>query len=117
MLTSTAKRLEPARPPHPFQKINGQDQKAYILSVNINRRHMSAGQRAMAVAMIYPEAAKGRGKKDAALKGDVPSSFSQRRLQIARSVLKDSHTVARAFGLWRVRPVQPWRPFEPIARA
>ena len=50
-----------------FQKINGQDQKAYILSVNINRRHMSAAQRAMAVAMIYPEAPHGgdrKGKKD-----------------------------------------------------
>src|SRR6266550_2589947 len=29
------------------EKINGQDQKAYILSVNNNRWHMSAGQRAM----------------------------------------------------------------------
>jgi hypothetical protein len=46
-----------------FQKINGQDQKAYILSVNVNRRHMTAAQRAMATAMIYPSAPRGRGKK------------------------------------------------------
>jgi len=28
-----------------YQKLNGEDQKAFILSVNINRRHMTAGQR------------------------------------------------------------------------
>jgi hypothetical protein len=67
-----------------FQKIDGQDQKAYILSVYINRRHMTAAQRAMAVAMIYPVAPRGRGKKDEALKGDGSSSFSHRRLQYAR---------------------------------
>lgn len=36
-----------------FKQLNGHDAKAFILSVNINRRHMSAGQRAMATAMIY----------------------------------------------------------------
>jgi hypothetical protein len=47
-----------------FSKINGQDQKAYILSVNINRQHMTAAQRATAAAMIYPNRDKGgRGKR------------------------------------------------------
>ena len=32
-----------------FSKVNGQDQKAYILSVNLNRRHMPAGTRAAAI--------------------------------------------------------------------
>jgi hypothetical protein len=77
-----------------FQKINGRDQKAYILSVNINCRHMSAGQRAMAMAMIYPIAPGVRGKKDAALKVAASATLSQRRLQEARKVLKDSRTVA-----------------------
>jgi hypothetical protein len=31
---------------HRTLEINGQDQKAYILSVNVNRRHMTAAQRA-----------------------------------------------------------------------
>jgi hypothetical protein len=35
---------------------------AFILSSNIARRHMTKGQQAMAVAMIYPEAEK-RGPK------------------------------------------------------
>jgi hypothetical protein len=34
--------------------LDGQDPVAYILSANINRRHMSKGQRAMVVARIYP---------------------------------------------------------------
>jgi hypothetical protein len=70
-----------------FQKINGQDQKAYILSVNINRRHKTAAQRAMATAMIYPTP-NVRGKKSLA-----PKDFSAARL---------SQT---GFGLWRIRPI------------
>jgi hypothetical protein len=80
----------------PFQRINGQDQKAFILSVNVNRRHMTAAQRAMSTAMIYPSAPRGRGKKDDALKGDAPSSFSRRRLQYARAVLARSPPIAQA---------------------
>ena len=42
----------------------GDDPRAFILSMNLKRRHMSAGQQAMAHAMIYPEPEKGgRGKK------------------------------------------------------
>jgi hypothetical protein len=44
-------------------KLNGQAPEAYIISSNLNRRHMTKGQRAMAVAMINPDPAKGgRGK-------------------------------------------------------
>jgi hypothetical protein len=32
---------------------------AFILSMNLKRRHMSAGQQAMAHALIYPEPEKG----------------------------------------------------------
>ena len=38
-----------------FSKLNGHDPVAFILSSNIARRHMTKGQQAMAVAMIYPE--------------------------------------------------------------
>jgi hypothetical protein len=64
-----------------------QDQKAYILSVNINRRHMTAGQRTMAVAMIYPESdgVGGRGKKG---KASVADGFSKTRLKMARAVIR-----------------------------
>jgi ParB-like nuclease domain len=44
--------------------LNGEDPNAYVLSANVHRRHMTKGQRAMAVAMISPEPEKGgRGKK------------------------------------------------------
>ena len=33
----------------------GDDPRAYVIAANIARRHMSKGQQAMAVAMVYPE--------------------------------------------------------------
>jgi hypothetical protein len=46
-------------------RLNGEDPTAYVLSANIHRRHMTKGQRAMAVAMIYPDrTAGGRGNKN-----------------------------------------------------
>jgi hypothetical protein len=64
--------------------LNGQDPVAYILSANINRRHMTKGQRAMAVARIYPEPEKGgRGKNSS-----VTKEFSVERLSLARFILR-----------------------------
>lgn len=62
------------------QELDGQDPVAYILSANINRRHLTKGQRAMAVAMIYPE--KGRGKSPTKLE------FNAETLRKAREVLR-----------------------------
>jgi hypothetical protein len=65
----------------------GEDPTAYVLSANVHRRHMTAGQRAIAVAVIYPESEKGgRGQKGLSSKGfsDVASG----RLSQARTVLK-----------------------------
>lgn len=45
--------------PH-LKELNGTDPVAFIISSNINRRHMTKGQRAMAVAMIYPDTHQGR---------------------------------------------------------
>lgn len=59
----------------------------HILSLNIYRRHMTKGQRAMAVARVYPEAKRGRGNIDPA-KGEVSAHLSYRRVQEARTVLK-----------------------------
>jgi hypothetical protein len=57
---------------------------------------MTKGQRAMAVAMIYPEPKRGRGNKDAALKGAETAGFSERRVQEARMVLKWAPELADA---------------------
>lgn len=74
------------------RQLNGEDPVAFILSSNIHRRHMTKGQRAMAVAMIYPDPAKlKRGSS-------LPSSeqaFSQQYLSQARAVLKHKPEVAR----------------------
>jgi hypothetical protein len=52
-----------------------------------NRRHMTAAQRAMAVAMIYPDPEKGgRGKKKTV--EATSTLFSAKRLQMARAVLR-----------------------------
>jgi hypothetical protein len=46
-----------------FEQLNGHDPVEYILAVNVARRNLSAGQRAMARAMLEPEGKVGRPKK------------------------------------------------------
>ena len=67
---------------------------AYIVSANLNRRNLTKGQQAMALAMIYPEPERGRGKKDAAKKEAESAPFSYRRVKEARSVLHHSPGLA-----------------------
>ena len=67
--------------------LDGEDPTAYVLSANIHRRHMTKGQRAMAVAMIYPG---GSGK------GANPKNlgFSGEYLRNARTVLEHAPDLA-----------------------
>ncbi len=68
---------------------NGEDPTKYVLSANIHRRNMTKGQRAMAVAKIYPEPEKGgRGKKSKTTNLIVSGGFSRQRLDHARTVLQ-----------------------------
>jgi hypothetical protein len=60
--------------------LNGIDPVSYIVSANINRRHMTKGQRAMALAILYPE--KGHGQTPNNL------GFATEYLRQARTVLK-----------------------------
>lgn len=63
-------------------ELNGSDPKAYIISSNINRRHMTKGQKAMAVAMIFPDPEKrGRGNKSV-----LNTDFSSSYLKHARAI-------------------------------
>ncbi len=66
------------------QELNGQDINAYIIASNINRRHMTKGQRAMAVAKIYPDTQ--QGKKTSLKINEV--SVSSGYIRQARTVLK-----------------------------
>ena len=79
-----------------IEKLNGHDPKAFILSANINRRHMTAGQRAMATAMIYPEPEKGGRGKKSAVNPLGAKQFSAERLSLARAVLRQSRPLAEA---------------------
>jgi hypothetical protein len=70
---------------------------ALIVSNNLNRRHLTGGQKAMACAMIYPEPTAsqgGRGKKDQTSNLEETSGFSAKRLQQARSILRFSRALA-----------------------
>lgn len=76
-----------------FDEFDGESVEAYIVSANLSRRNLTKGQQAMAMAFIYPEASEGgRGKKK---KVDVSSTlFSQKRLQLARRILRFSRELA-----------------------
>ena len=59
----------------------------YILSANIERRHLSKGQRAMLTAILFPDPEKGgRGKKNEARNVAETARFSYRRLAELRLV-------------------------------
>lgn len=80
-----------------FDHLNGQDPAAFIVSANLARRNLTKGQQAMALAMIYPEPAKGgRGKKSEANTAAKRGGFSQDRLDAARAVLRNDHDLARS---------------------
>lgn len=74
--------------------LNGEDPTAYVLSANIHRRHMTNAQRAMAIAMIYPEPKRGRGNVDPASKAEDSSSFL-RQVRSARFILKYARAAAQ----------------------
>lgn len=67
----------------------GMDPRDYIVAENINRRDMTKGQKALALAIIYPEPAKrGRGNKNPALKSEDSSDFTDRLLRYARVIAR-----------------------------
>lgn len=78
------------------EQIDGRDARAFIVSANLQRRNLTKGQQAMALAMIYPEPARGRGKKDEAL-GKLPENggFKRELLRQARMVLRHDPDMAQ----------------------
>lgn len=65
---------------------------AFVLSKH-TRRNVTAGQHAMAVARMYPDGGRGKGK-DPARKSELSSLISHRYLQMARAVLYFSEELA-----------------------
>jgi hypothetical protein len=79
-----------------FERLNGHDPLAYIVSANLERRNLNKGQRAMLAAMIYPEGQQGRGKNAEARKAQVSGGFSAELLRQARSVFRHSQELAQS---------------------
>src|SRR5262245_56350846 len=71
------------------QFINEDAIRAFVKSRG-ERRDLTKGERAMALAMLYPQGPRGRGKKDVETTG-----FSKSRLDQARQVLRHSPELAR----------------------
>jgi hypothetical protein len=76
--------------------VNDDEARALIVSANLQRRNLSKGQQAMALAMIYPEPPRGRGKVDQARKEAETASFSYRRYKEARQILRHSEKMAQS---------------------
>jgi ParB-like chromosome segregation protein Spo0J len=65
-----------------FTKLNGQDIKAFVVAENLERRDMTASQKAMALAMMYKEPeATAPGKKSKAATLSAAQSVSAERLR------------------------------------
>ena len=68
-----------------FTTFEGKDPAGFALSVNINRRHLNKGQRAMATAMVYPEPEQGKRKTSVKI---TEVEVNQASLSHARTVLR-----------------------------
>jgi hypothetical protein len=61
---------------------------AFIISQNLARRHMTPGQRAMVVAVMYPESGKRTGRGNKVVGADDFPMVSNTSLRSARKVLR-----------------------------
>lgn len=81
-----------------FTEFVGDDQavKSYIADVNLERRDLKKGQKAMALAMLFPEPEKGgRGKVSAAKTSAKRGGFSMDRVDACRAVRAHSEALAQ----------------------
>jgi hypothetical protein len=88
--------------------LDGQDPVTYILSANINRRHLSKGQRAIAVAKICPLS--GQTIREAAGQANLGKSHLSRATvvlthapDLAASVIAGSISLDNAYEEARIR--------------
>lgn len=65
------------------------DVRGYIVSKNITRRDLTKGQKALALALIYPETEKGgRGRKSVAKTSAISGGFSMDMVDRARQIIR-----------------------------
>jgi hypothetical protein len=81
------------RPRRQSDTFDGPDPDGYALEVNVNRRHMSKGARAMAVAFARPEATK---LKRAGSGSSKIEDLASGLVSMARLVLRVTPTVAQS---------------------
>lgn len=74
-----------------YERLNGISVEAFIVANNIRRRHLSKGQQAMAMGMIYPESGGGRGRPNAIAPNNL--GLSSELLRQARVVLHASPSI------------------------
>jgi hypothetical protein len=79
-----------------FERLNGHDAAAFIVSANLERRNLTKGQQAMALAMIYPITRQGKRTEGSATALSVSNKVSTARLSQARSVLRHSQALAES---------------------
>lgn len=70
-----------------------EEARALIVSANLQRRNMTKGQQAMALAMIHPEPAKRGGTKDRGSMFGDQTLVTRERLSLARAVYRASPDV------------------------
>jgi hypothetical protein len=76
-----------------FERLNGDEPRAFVWARG-QRRNVSKGQQAIAMALLYPEPEKGgRGKKR---NGSETEQFSKVRLSQARAIVAHSPQLAHA---------------------
>jgi predicted transcriptional regulator len=77
-----------------IEEFIGSDVRAFIVSANVNRRHMTKSSRAMAVAMLYPEPTRHKQAGSIYLK-DRMDGVKDQYLSKARIVLRESEPLAQ----------------------
>jgi ParB-like chromosome segregation protein Spo0J len=80
-----------------FERLDeGADLDAYVVSCNVERRHLAAGQRAMSVAMIYPDPEKGGRGKASRFRDGLDDKALRNSVSKARAILRFSRSLAEA---------------------
>jgi hypothetical protein len=75
-----------------FEVYNGDDPVEFILAANIDRRHLTAGQCALIIALVYPDPEQcGRGRPSQLSKLE---GYSASRLSEARKIVRHSRDLA-----------------------